>query len=178
VGPYTEWYITHDLHATLRGGAVLYFFDSPPISGASSDLTSYYFGFEISHQLSSFFSHSLNVRRDVRQGLNQGSSYIQELNATYSASFDLTRNINLAASVSYVQGNQPFEVPVTIFPFGTFIFLETENYERYSGALTASWRATQKITASLSYSHWTRQSNLAGNSYDVNSLSATLKYNF
>ena len=178
VGPYSDWQITQWLHTSLRGGGVLYLFDSQPGSSQAKQLNSYYFGLELDHRLTDFLTQKINVQRNVRQGLNQGSSYIEELTANYSASFSLTSKISLEAGFNFDQGTQPLEVLVNLFPFGTFAVLSTENYTRYGATLSASWRATEKLAASVTYSHWLRDSNLAGLGYQVNSLLFNFSYTF
>jgi hypothetical protein len=178
LGPYLEWKVTQAIHATLRGGPVFYVFESPTAFRQGSQLNSYYLGFEVSHKLNDFFSHGINIQRSVHQGLNQGSSYNEVLTAAYSASFALTQRVSLGASFTYAQGTQPFEVPVNIFPFGTFIFQQLENYTYYNPAINASWRATDKLTTTLAYNHFVRDSNIPQNHYTANSISLALSYSF
>jgi hypothetical protein len=178
VGPYADWQVTQALHATLRGGPVFYVFNTQPGSTQNPQLTAYYVGLDVSHQLTDFLSHHLSIQRDVRQGLNQGSSYVQELVASYSISCSLTQRIKLGASLAYEQGTQPLQTPIYIFPFGTFIVTSIENYNRYGATLNASWRATERLSATLTYGHWLRESNVVGNGYAVNSLALNLSYSF
>ena len=176
-GPYLDWQITQNLHASLRGGPVIYVFDSTPTAPGNT-LDAYYLGFSVSHNLTQYLSHQLNIQRDVRQGLNLGSSYIQELSANYSFSYALTQRIGVSASFTYEQGTQPLENLVNVFPFGYFIAVSTENYDRYGAGLTATWRATDRLSATLGYSHWLRDSNFKGNGYSVDSLSLNLRFAF
>ena len=176
-GPYLDWQMTQSLHASLRGGPVIYVFDSTPTAPGST-LDAYYLGLNVSQNLTQYLSHQLNIQRDVRQGLNLGSSYIQELVASYSVSYALTQKIGLSAGFTYEQGTQPLENLVNLFPFGSFIVVSTENYDRYGAALTATWRATDRLSAALAYNHWLRDSNFRGNGYSVNSLSLNLNYSF
>lgn len=178
LGPYTDWQITQSLRASLRGGAVFYRFDSQPLASHGKQLDDYYLGFEIDHRLTDFLTHKVNLQRDVRQGLNQGSSYIEELTAGYSISYSLTSKVTLGAGFNYEQGSQPLVVLADVFPFGTLPVLSTENYSRYGANLSARWRATERLAASLTYSYWLRDSNLAGLGYKVNSLSLNLSYTF
>lgn len=178
LGPYTDWQVTRSLHLSLRGGPVLYIFQSQPGFSQDKQLDAYYLGFEVAHQLTDFFTHKINLQRDVRQGLNRGSSYIEEFTATYSGSLSLTSKVELGVAVTYEQGTQPLEVPVNVFPFGTFLVLSTENYSRYGTTLNASWRVTNKLAANLAYAHWSRASNLTGLGYDVNTVSLNLSYTF
>jgi hypothetical protein len=177
-GPYVDWQITQFLHASLRGGPVIYVFDSQPTPSQGSTLDSYYVGVDLSQQLTDFLSHHLGIQRDVRQGLNQGSAYIQELVANYSISLALTKRFTLGAGFSYVQGTQPIETPINIFPFGTFLVQSLENYDRYGATLSATWQATEKLAATLAYNYYLRDSNIKGNGYTVNSLSLNVSFTF
>ena len=176
-GPYADWQITESLRASLRGGPVIYVFDSPPSSSQGKTLDAYYLGFEVSQRLSDFLSHRLSIQRDVRQGLNQGSSYIQELTANYSVSFSLTQRITIGTGITYEQGTQPFETAIST-PFGTLLFLTVEDYDRYGETLSASWQATEKLAATLALNHWLRDSNIKANGYTVNSLSLNVTFTF
>ena len=178
LGPYSDWQITHWLHASIRGGGVFYVFDSRPASSQGKQLNAYYFGFELDHHLTDFLTHKITVQRDVRQGLNQGSSYLEELTANYSASFSLSSKISLGAGFTFEQGTQPLEVLVNVFPFGTLGIPSTENYTRYGTTLSASWQATERLAASVTYSHWMRDSSLAGLGYKVNSIAFNLSFTF
>jgi hypothetical protein len=177
-GPYLEWQVTQALDVTLRGGSVIYLFDTPQKSLQGSELDSFYFGLELNQQLTDFLSHRLNVRRDIRQGVNQGSGYIEELTATYAISWALTQRITVGANFIYEHGKQPYDFPVFIFPFGQVIFETVENYDRYGGGPSITWQATDRISASVAYNYWLRQSNLPGLGYSQNSVLFTLKYNF
>jgi hypothetical protein len=178
LGPYAEWQVTDSLRASLRGGPVFYFFDPTSSSSSGRQLNSYYFGLNVADQLTDFLSQGLNIQRTVRQGLNKGSPFIEELTASYSVVFSLTQRVSLSASFAYDHGKQPYEVPVYIPPFGTFLVESTENFDRYGATFNASWRATEHLSASMAFNHWLRQSNIQGNGYTVNSLSFSLGYTF
>src|SRR5262249_53160035 len=148
-GPYVEWQVTQALNLTLRGGSVIYLFDTPQKSLQGSELDSYYFGLQMSQKLTDFLSHQLSVRCDVRQGVNQGSGYIEGLTTEYAISWALTERIGVAAHFTYEHGKQPYDFPVYIFPFGQFIFETIENYDRYGGGPSISWQATDHISAGV-----------------------------
>jgi hypothetical protein len=178
-GPYLEWQVTQALYATLRGGPVIYLFDTPQKSLQGSDkLDSYYFGLEMNQQLTDFLSHRLSVRRDIRQGVNQGSGYIEQLTTDYSISWALTQRISLNGHFAWEHGKQPYDFPIYIFPFGQFIFETVENYDRYGGGPSIAWQATDHISASVSYNYWLRESNLPGLGYAQNSAWFSIQYTF
>lgn len=173
IGPYADWQLRPTIHLILRGGPTYYFFDANGRSKAST-LSSYYLGLSLSHQLTDFFSHSLDVRRDIEPGLNLGSDYIEQLTLSYSLSYALTQRIGLSASVTYQNGSQP----LPLFVFGPFIIEGTEHYEFYGAGPQVSWRFTDKLTASLRYFHWQRSSTFAGRGFGENTVSFNLAYTF
>lgn len=177
-GPFLDWQLTQWLRASLRGGLVVYSFAEPPGPNQGNVLDDFYLNAELEHHVTDFLTQKINLQREVRQGLNQNSSYIQELTLRYSASYALTSRIELDAGFTYQQGRQPLEVLVDVFPFGSFFVLATENYNRYGGNLGATWRLTDKSSMSLNYSHWLRDSDLHGLGYSVNSLSLNFSHTF
>jgi hypothetical protein len=178
VGPYTEWQITRAIHATLRGGPTFYLF---PYNGSASQGTgvgSYYLGVQVSQQLTDFVSHQLNIQRNVSLGVNQGSQYIEEFNANYSASWAMTRHISLGVGGSYVHGTQVFQNLVTLAPGFGFLLNQTEVYDLYSVGPSATWQATDKLSTSLGYTYYFRKSDLPDRGYTLNSISLRVNYNF
>lgn len=178
VGPYAEWQITQAIHATLRGGPTLYFFDSSGGSSQGSSLNSYYVGLQVSHQLTDFLSHQIGVQRNVSLGVNAGSSYLEQLTANYSASLALTPKIALSANLSYVQGSQTFQNLVLLFPGFGFLLNQTENFDQYAVGPSVAWQFREKLAASLSYNYYLRESNIAGRGYKQNSVTLSLSYAF
>jgi len=178
VGPYAEWQITQAIHATIRGGPTFYFFDSSGAANQGSSLGSYYFGLQISHQLTDFLSHQISINREVSLGLNQGGNYSEQLTGTYSVSLALTQNIGLTVNASYVHGTQTFQNLVPVFPGFGLLLNQTENFDQYSMGPAVSWQATKKFSTSLSYNYYVRDSNLPARGYIENSFSMKLNYAF
>lgn len=178
VGPYAEWQVTQAIHATLRGGPTLYFFDSNVGPSQGSSLNSYYVGFQVSHQLTDFLSHQIGLQRDVSLGLNAGSSYLEQLTANYSASLALTRNIGLSANLSYAQGTQTFQNLVLLFPGFGLLLNQKEAFEQYAVGPSVAWQVSDKLSTSLSYNYYLRESNLAGRGYTQNSVTLSFNYAF
>jgi hypothetical protein len=168
-GGYVEWQALQSFNLTLRGGPTIYQFSAPAQNGGNSSLNSYYASLAVTQQLTDFVSHSLQVNRSVQLGLNQGSSYIEQLSVGYLVSWALTQRISLGATITYDDGRQP----LGLFPFQTI-----EKFQLYGGGLQASWRFTDHLTGSLGYNHWSRNSNLSNRGYSANSESLQLNYTF
>jgi hypothetical protein len=174
VGAYAKWQLRQSLNLTLRGGPTFYTFNSGGATAGTSDLLSYYVDLEVNQQLTDFLSHQLSIDHSVQPGLNGGSAYIEQLVVTYSAYWALTQRIRLGASFTYENGRQPFPV---VLP-GGIVSQSIEKYELYGVQPQISWQLTGKLSASLVYSYWLRQSNVDGRDYLQNSVSCGFIYTF
>lgn len=168
VGAFADWQITQAIHASLHGGPTVYFFDASSFQ-PSYEMTTYYFNVELGYQLTDFLSQRVSASRSILPGYGQGSSYIEELDVSYGLSYSLTSAVGLALAFTYQQGSQPG---------GALFFPVTENYERLGFTPALSWRPTRQLSASLSYSHWSRTSDLAGRGYTQNTATLGLSYVF
>jgi hypothetical protein len=183
VGPYGEWQVTQAVTVTARGGEVVQTTGSSSAGAPGSTFSSYYYGLDASHRLTDFFSHQVSIARNTTLGINQGSSYIEETSASYSGSLSVTPRISLGAGFTYAMGNQPLAAVVyggynlqgkPKYSQGTL----TENFDTYGAGPTLTWRATDKLSSSFSYSWLKRTSNLGGRAYVQNGVSLNLSYNF
>lgn len=175
---YAEWQITQAIRATVRGGPTFYLFDSNMGSSRGTSLNTYYAGLQVSYQLTDYLSHQLGIVRDVSLGLNSGSAYIEQFTANYSVSWALTQKIGLSVNLSYVKGTQPLQSLVIVGPGIGFVVSQTEDFEQYGVGPSVSWRASDKLSTSLSYNYYLRESNLAGRGYTVNSVTLSVTYAF
>jgi hypothetical protein len=185
VGPYVDWQITQAIHSSIRGGPTFYRFEPTPSEPTSSELSTYYFGADVRHQLTDFFSHALSVSHNIRQGVSQGSDYIEETSLSYSLSWALTQHLTAQAQITYLQGIQPERksVRVLVPVQGGYVLQDgvlnlTERYDRYGIGPNVGWRIANKLTATLSYTRWERTSNLPGQGYVQNSIGLQLDYSF
>ena len=178
VGPYLEWQVTQAIHATLRGGPTVYFFDSAATNSPSSTLTSYYVSLLVSQQLTEHLSHQIDIERSVSLGLNQGGGYIEQFSTSYSLSWALTQSIGLNMTGAYQNGTQPLQNTVTLFPGFNVLVNQTENYDLFSFGPSVSWRATDHLSTTLGYSFYLRDSNLPDRGYTADVLSWRLTYAF
>jgi hypothetical protein len=146
---------------------------------ANSSFNSYYVSLAVNNQITDFLSENLSVLRSIQLSANLGSQYVEQLTVAYSLSWALTRQINLSASLTCDDGQQPLIVGYDyIFGIIPVPIEGTENYQLYSGGLTAAWQFSDHLAASLAYSHTQRDSNLSGRSYSADSVTAQLSYNF
>ncbi|MBC8096547.1 MAG: outer membrane beta-barrel protein [Akkermansiaceae bacterium] len=168
-GAYAEWQVTRATRLTLRGGPAFSFFESRGTGAGHSTLASYYLGFQAENRLTDFVTQRAGLQRDVRQGFNEGSDYIEQLVATYGLSWSATQRLNLGINVSYEQGNQPL-------PSANGSTME--NFDRYLFHVSAAWQLARKTTGTVSYNYVTRKSNLSGMNYDQNAVSLGVSHTF
>jgi hypothetical protein len=165
IGPYANWNITEFLTANISGGPTIYRFDAAGGQPAST-LVSYYFDFELRHQLTQFFSYQLAARQEVDLGFNRGNNYTKLLSFSDTMTWAATQYATLGLSITYQHGTQPF------------FFILKENFDRFGAAVNVSYRLTDRLGSGVSFSHWERTSNVPGNGYSDDSVSFQLNYNF
>ncbi len=169
LGPYFQWQITEATRVNARGGWTLYSFDSTSNSNQARRLNSYYAGLQVNHRLTPYFSEALDLERSVQLGLNQGSAYIEQLTAAASVNWLLTDWTTLGANLSYEHGTQPLTEAG---------FVGNEIYDRFGGGHTLAWQLATRVSTSIAFNHWLRQSSVADRNYSDNSLTFRLNWNF
>jgi hypothetical protein len=134
IGPYANWNITEFITANISGGPTIYRFNGT-FGEPASTLVSYYFDFELTHQLTQFFSYQLSARRDVQLGYNRGNNYTELLSFSDAMTWTATQYATLGLSLTYEHGTQPL------------IFAEKENFDRFGAAVNVSYRLTESLGA-------------------------------
>ena len=168
-GPYLEWNVIHSLHVSLHGGPTIYVFAANASGQASSSLNSYYVNLDLTHQLTAFISEELSVDRSVSLGYGVGTAFTELLNTSYTVRWAAKPWLNFTLGLNYQVGQQP----------GTIgLFNTTENFDRFGISSGVSYQITHKLSSSLNYSHWTRGSNIPGNSYGDDNVSLQFQYAF
>ncbi len=189
LGPYVEWQLDPSLHLSLHGGPTYYEFANASSGTAQNNLTAYYVSFEVTHKFDQFLSEDLTVNRSISPSYYQGSGYTEQLNAGYTVTWYPKPWLYWNLGLNYQSGQQPLQEPtnfvrvIGVDQNGNPIFAPvfdtiTENFSRYGFNVGVNYQLTQKISAGLSYLHWTRGSNIAANEYSDDQISAQLRYNF
>jgi hypothetical protein len=86
--------------------------------------------------------------------------------------------VNATIGLTYEHGTQTFQEFVTIIPGFAIPVAQTENYDRYGVSPALSWQATDKLSTSLSYNYYLRQSNLPDRGYTFNGATLSFHYTF
>ncbi len=169
MGPYLEWQLDRFIHVSLHAGPTFYSFAATPSGQSGNNLGSYYLNFDITHQLTAFISQELSLERSVSLGYTQGSAYTQQLDVDYTVHWSAKPWLTFSLGLNYQAGQQPW---------ASGFFSTTENYERYGINPGILYQVSKKISASVSYYHWTRGSNIPGNRYGNDNVTFQLQYTF
>ena len=188
-GPYLIWPVDPSLYLSLHGGPNIqdYTESSPgqPQSGANS----YYINVDLTHQITHFISQELKINRSVSLGESLGANYAQELDVQYVLRWQAKPWMNLHLELDYQDGTQSYEQlifetvivdtpPPPHLVSGLVPSFSTENYTRYGISPGVDYQITKQTSAELGYSHWTRSSNINGNSYRFDSVNFQISHKF
>lgn len=166
-GPFAQWAISEDFSADVRGGYTFYAFDQAGPVPAPDDLSSYYVGLGLTHQITQFINHRLSATRDVRVGANQDGDYIEQFNLDYGISWNILDPVTLSLGTGYSWGNEP--------DVGTAI---GEEFQQFRINFGAAYNITEHFSASADYRYYNRDSDQIGRDYDNHVGSITVRYRF
>ncbi|MGC9942229.1 MAG: hypothetical protein ABSE48_10365, partial [Verrucomicrobiota bacterium] len=176
-GPYLEWQMTHFIHLSLHGGPTFYIFAGNSSEQSGNNLGSYYVNFDLTHQLTPYIAEELMADRSVSLGYTLGTTYTEQLSASYLVRWYPKPWLNIWLGLNYQDGKQPYDYFVN-YGFFSIPVSTIENFDRYGISAGISYQITQKISASTTYSYWTRGSNVSGNSYSDDSINFQFQYTF
>ena len=129
---------------------------------SSSDLSGAYAQASITHRLNQYMSYSLAGGRILSISLYGSASDMYF--ASLGANWNLIQKVSLATSFSYYHGT----------PTGTY----NETFDQYGPQVTLSRPLIKKLSSSLGYQFYLRDSNQAGRNYTVNLVTLSLNYTF
>ncbi len=162
VGPFFSVQPSEYLNVRLAGGYVLYFFDPSQSVTNTENLDAFYADLSLNHRLSAFLTHSLSVGHQLRAGYFSDSQKL--LYARHTANWRLFLKTTLQTSLSYERVEQ------------TRDFGETAN--RYGVGIGLVRPLTQRLSGSLRYQYYLKDSDLENRSYTQNRLVLDLRYTF
>ncbi len=155
--PFSEY-----IHLTAHAGYSVY---SPEGGGgtmAGGDFSGIYAQLDVTHRINQYMSYTLSGGRTVSVVFSGGT--IDRYYANWQANWAILRKVTLGTSFSYEEGSQ--------------LFFGAESYSQYGPGITLSRPITAKLTSSLGYQLYWRDSNLAGRNYTLSIVSLNLNYVF
>ena len=162
VGSFYDAPVSEYIHFTGHAGYTVY---SPQSSGAaatSGDFSGMYAQLDITHRLNQYVAYSLSGGRSISVAFAGGT--IDRYFAHWAANWAILRKMTLGTSFSYEHGSP--------------LSGGGETYDQYGPGISLSRAITTKLSSSLGYQLYWRDSNLPGRNYTVNVVSLNLNYTF
>ena len=162
VGGFYDAPLTEYIHITGHAGYSVY---SPESSGAattSGDFSGMYGELDITHRVNQYVAYTLSGGRTINVAYYGGT--IDRYFAHWQANWQILQKMSLGTSFSYEHGSE--------------LSSGGETYDQYGPGISLSRRITSKLTSSLGYQIYWRDSNEAGRNYTVQVVSLNLYYTF
>jgi hypothetical protein len=161
VGPFFEAQASEYIQMSVNAGYTGFVPESEGnVSGG--DLSGGYGQASITHRLNQYVSYSLTGGRILSLSLYGSASDMYF--ASLGANWNILHKVSLATSFLYYHG--------------TATSSYSETYDQYGPQVTLSRPLTRKLSSSLSYQFYLRDSNQANRNYTVNLVSLNLNYTF
>jgi hypothetical protein len=161
-GGFYETPVSDYIHFSGHGGYSVY---SPNAEGAApttGDFKGVYAQVDVTHRVNPYVDYSLSGGRTLSVAFYGGT--IDRYFANWQANWRILRKMTFSTSFSYEYGTQ----------LGT----GGETYDRYGPGFSLSRPLTAKLSSSLGYQLYWRDSNLPGRNYTLNVVSLNLNYLF
>ena len=171
VGPFFKAQASEYIQFSANAGYTAFV----PESGGdvnSADLTGMYGQLSINHRLNQYVSYSLAGGRTLSVSLYGSATDNYFVNLT--ANWALIQKVSLATSFVYNHGLTPGYNSAGYNSAGS----NGEIYDQYGPQVTLSRSLTKKLSSSLSYQLYWRDSNEQNRNYTVNVVSLNLNYTF
>jgi hypothetical protein len=162
VGGFYDAPLSQYIHITAHAGYSVY---SPEGGGgtmAGGDFSGIYAQLDVTHRVNQYVSYTLSGGRTVSVVFSGGT--IDRYYANWQANWAIMRKVTLGTSFSYEEGSQ--------------LFFGAETYSQYGPGISLSRPITAKLTSSLGYQLYWRDSNLAGRNYTLSIVSLNFNYVF
>ena len=162
VGGFYDAPLTEYIRFTAHAGYSVY---SPQGGGgttASSDFSGIYAQLDVTHRVNEYVDYILSGGRTVSVVFSGGT--IDRYYAHWQANWKILRKVTLGTSFSYERGSQ--------------VFVGSETYDQYGPGISLSRPLTAKLSSSLGYQLYWRDSNLSGRNYTLSVVSLNFNYVF
>ncbi|MFO1499936.1 MAG: outer membrane beta-barrel protein [Verrucomicrobiota bacterium] len=173
-GVFVEGKLSQYIRAAMRAGYVAYDFDQNRFALVAQNPKTYYFSVSAAHTVSQYIQHTLSGGREVRLGTF--ADFQEQFFARYTVNWNIFRQIGLATQFSYEHGRYP---AVALGTGGvTPVYVGGEEYNRIGGIVTVKYQVMEKLTSTLTYRYWLKQSDVHSRDYTQNSITVGLTYRF
>jgi hypothetical protein len=162
-GPFFETRLSRHVRFRSKVGYTGFNVDTSSAPPRSDSFTGPYFQMEVRHALNQYFDHGLSGGRSLYMAYS--GNMVDTYYARWQANWKLIRETRISTSFSYEQG--------------TVGFAGSETYDRYGPGVSLTRDFLKnKLSSSLGWRYYWRESDLPGRDYGVNIVSLNLMYNF
>jgi hypothetical protein len=151
-GVFLESQPTEHVHLRARAGYTLYSPGESEAHLAAEEFTGIYARLALNHRLNQFVEYQLNGGRSISFGFFAGT--IDLYDATLQVRWHLFQKISVGTWFGFEHGSQ--------------VLIGTETFDRFGPGLSLERPITRRMSASLRYQYYQRQSNIPGDDYAVN----------
>ena len=165
----TEWsaggFVQAQISQYLSGRASVGYTVYTPeeiVSGISGDFTGLYADLELTHRLNQYIDYTMSAGRTINFAFYGGN--VDLYFVRWQAHWHFLHKIDLGTAFDYEHGTQ--------------LGLGGETFDRYGPALSVGRAITSKLSASLNYQYFWRNSNVSGRDYAANIVTLNATYRF
>jgi hypothetical protein len=162
LGGFYDTPVSEYIHFTAHAGYTVYSPEAGTVITANYDFSGFYAELDIRHRVNQYVEYSLSGGRTLSIAFDGGN--IDRYFARWQASWKILRKLTLGTTFSYEHGTQ--------------LGIRGEIYDQYGPGISLSRPITAKLTSSLGYQLYWRDSDQAGRNYTVNVISLNFNYAF
>lgn len=172
-GVYADWHPDKFLEVEPRVGYSINQFGQTSFVQSSS-LDSWYADLMIIHQITKWFSYSLDMGHQITPGVQSSAS--ENYYANLGITWKFMKNFAFAPQFSYQHGIQGAGSTVLNDDNGNLLPSNGEIYDWYSGSIGFNYAITRRFTIGVNYDLTVRTSSLSDRSYTQNVIGLQISY--
>jgi hypothetical protein len=162
IGALYETQVSEYVHFRGSGGYTVYSPEPGQVSSVASDYSGFYALLVLTHRVNRFLDYSLNGGRTITSEYQGGT--VDLYNVSLQANWRILRKMSLGTGFVYNHGKQ-----LPPFP---------EIFDQYGPRIALSRPLSSKLSGSLAYQCYWRDSNQPGRNYFVSIVSLDFRYAF
>ena len=162
LGPFCDWRLSDYLKLLARVGCSGTQSEATGAAPMSSSTPVPYYQLDLTHRVNQYLDQTLSGGRMVT--LTYSTGMLDLYFVRWQANWRLFQNITLGTSFVYENGS--------------YLQSNQETFDRYGPGLSVSRPLSRKLTASMAYQYYNRESNLPYRTYTDNVLTLSFNYKF
>ena len=162
VGPFARWQLSQYTRLRASLGYVIYLFSPGRVYGQPPDFDALYADLTAQQQLTPHISHSISGGRQAQ--VNVRGTPIDLYYVRYQINLNIIRHAAFGIGFSYENGSESFGIE--------------EHLDRIGTMFSASYRFNRRLSATLRYQYYWKDSNIPAYDYTLNRVALEASYQF